>query len=146
MARAGTPTAWTAFLGLLLHALLRVLTAVGLRTAPRPAAHTAAGADAPAPRAAVPACRPAAPPAAAVRDGSLPPTIKQRIRAEAHGSSPSVRRAPRCPESDGPALGATAAAALHGARVPAARSGAPAARVPAGQLAGPGSDIQLPGP
>ncbi|MBW5484730.1 DUF6344 domain-containing protein [Streptomyces bambusae] len=28
----------------------------------------------------------------AVRGGSLPPTIAQRIRAEAHGSSPSVRR------------------------------------------------------
>ncbi|MCS0635223.1 DUF6344 domain-containing protein [Streptomyces sp. LP05-1] len=27
-------------------------------------------------------------------DRSLPPTIKQRIRAEAHGSSPSVRRVP----------------------------------------------------
>ncbi|MCK8676258.1 DUF6344 domain-containing protein [Streptomyces lichenis] len=28
------------------------------------------------------------------RDRSLPPTIKQRIRAEAHGSSPSVRHLP----------------------------------------------------
>ncbi|MFD9716558.1 DUF6344 domain-containing protein [Streptomyces sp. NPDC059076] len=30
----------------------------------------------------------------AVRERSLPPTIKQRIRAEAHGSSPSVRKLP----------------------------------------------------
>ncbi|MEW2412222.1 DUF6344 domain-containing protein [Streptomyces sp. NPDC046866] len=29
---------------------------------------------------------------ALVRGGSLPPTIKQRIGAEAHGASPSVRR------------------------------------------------------
>ncbi|WP_328969645.1 DUF6344 domain-containing protein [Streptomyces sp. NBC_00239] len=28
----------------------------------------------------------------ALRGGALPPTIAQRIRAEAHGSSPSVRR------------------------------------------------------
>ncbi|MFD3696656.1 DUF6344 domain-containing protein [Streptomyces sp. NPDC058646] len=27
-----------------------------------------------------------------MRGGSLPPTIKQRIRAEAHGKTPSVRR------------------------------------------------------
>ncbi|MFE1959695.1 DUF6344 domain-containing protein [Streptomyces sp. NPDC059479] len=32
--------------------------------------------------------------AAASRDRSLPPTIKQRINAEAHGSSPSVRHLP----------------------------------------------------
>ncbi|MER5727558.1 DUF6344 domain-containing protein [Streptomyces sp. NPDC002138] len=29
---------------------------------------------------------------AMMRGGSLPPTIAQRIRAEAHGSTPSVRR------------------------------------------------------
>ncbi|WP_312847390.1 DUF6344 domain-containing protein [Streptomyces sp. WAC07149] len=29
---------------------------------------------------------------AVMRGGSLPPTIKQRIRAEAHGKAPSVRR------------------------------------------------------
>lgn len=29
---------------------------------------------------------------AMMRGGSLPPTIKQRIRAEAHGKTPSVRR------------------------------------------------------
>ncbi|MGW6745820.1 DUF6344 domain-containing protein [Streptomyces sp. NPDC055025] len=32
--------------------------------------------------------------AAPSRDRSLPPTIKQRINAEAHGSSPSVRHLP----------------------------------------------------
>ncbi|WP_351230250.1 DUF6344 domain-containing protein [Streptomyces sp. NPDC002133] len=34
------------------------------------------------------------------RDRSLPPTIKQRIRAEAHGTSPSVRHRPAAPESE----------------------------------------------
>ncbi|MET9900063.1 DUF6344 domain-containing protein [Streptomyces sp. NPDC006446] len=38
---------------------------------------------------------------------ALPPTMKQRIRAEAHGSSPSCRhRAPADDESTDPALGA----------------------------------------
>ncbi|MGW7457044.1 DUF6344 domain-containing protein [Streptomyces sp. NPDC054797] len=40
---------------------------------------------------------------AMMRGGSLPPTIKQRIRAEAHGKTPSVRRS-------------TTAAAMAGAR------------------------------
>jgi Family of unknown function (DUF6344) len=35
-----------------------------------------------------------APAAHEPRDRALPPTIKQRITAEAHGSSPSVRRIP----------------------------------------------------
>ncbi|MFF0446140.1 DUF6344 domain-containing protein [Streptomyces sp. NPDC004609] len=35
------------------------------------------------------------------RDRSLPPTIKQRIRAEAHGASPSVRKVPAF-DLDGP--------------------------------------------
>jgi hypothetical protein len=39
-----------------------------------------------------------------VRDRSLPPTIKQRIGAEAHGSSPSVRqRRTGTPAETGPA-------------------------------------------
>ncbi|WP_175409603.1 DUF6344 domain-containing protein, partial [Streptomyces sp. TRM64462] len=48
-------------------------------------------APAPAP---VPAQRTRSSSFAAVRERALPPTIKQRIRAEAHGSSPSVRRLP----------------------------------------------------
>ncbi|MCA1222750.1 DUF6344 domain-containing protein [Streptomyces sp. 8L] len=35
------------------------------------------------------------------RDRALPPTIKQRITAEAHGSSPSVRRIPAETPLDG---------------------------------------------
>ncbi|SCF86833.1 MULTISPECIES: DUF6344 domain-containing protein, partial [unclassified Streptomyces] len=38
--------------------------------------------------------RASVPRATASRDRSLPPTIKQRINAEAHGSSPSVRHLP----------------------------------------------------
>ncbi|MFE4061172.1 DUF6344 domain-containing protein, partial [Streptomyces sp. NPDC059096] len=43
----------------------------------------------------------AAVPRALPRARSLPPTIKQRIRAEAHGSSPSVRHLPARALSDG---------------------------------------------
>ncbi|WP_328318422.1 DUF6344 domain-containing protein [Streptomyces sp. NBC_00388] len=53
----------------------------------------------PAPEAAEPAASTAAEPAqvawwALPRDRALPPTIKQRIRAEAHGSTPSTRHLP----------------------------------------------------
>ncbi|WP_405797035.1 DUF6344 domain-containing protein [Streptomyces sp. NBC_01506] len=41
-----------------------------------------------------PAVRRALPRSARPADTSRPPTIEQRIRAEAHGSSPSVRRLP----------------------------------------------------
>ncbi|WP_405979679.1 DUF6344 domain-containing protein [Streptomyces sp. NBC_00158] len=51
---------------------------------------------------------------AVMRGGSLPPTIKQRIRAEAHGKAPSVRRS-------------TTAAALAPAASLAAASLAPGA-------------------
>ncbi|MGW7450265.1 DUF6344 domain-containing protein [Streptomyces sp. NPDC054787] len=57
---------------------------------------------------------------AMMRGGSLPPTIKQRIRAEAHGKTPSVRRS-------------TTAAAMAGARETGGTSltSAGAASVPA---------------
>ncbi|MFJ6720712.1 MULTISPECIES: DUF6344 domain-containing protein [unclassified Streptomyces] len=69
---------------------------------------------------------------AMMRGGSLPPTIKQRIRAEAHGKSPSVRRSTTAlaagglagaaaqptasPETGGPGRQATALAAAGRAR------------------------------
>ncbi|AXG78926.1 DUF6344 domain-containing protein [Streptomyces paludis] len=100
---------WTVFL----TAFFAVLASLGL-TAPA----TAAGAAAQQP-ADQPAGRPAQAPAAAARhsaepgtarwaavpralprDRSLPPTIKQRIRAEAHGSSPSVRHLPAAAPSE----------------------------------------------
>jgi hypothetical protein len=42
-----------------------------------------------------------------LRDRSLPPTMKQRIRAEAHGSSPATRSLPAGPtDSPAPTLAA----------------------------------------
>ncbi|WP_330174854.1 DUF6344 domain-containing protein [Streptomyces sp. NBC_01498] len=103
---------WTAFL----TAFFAVLTTLGL-TAPAAAADAAAPQPAEQPvkdrapegrpaDAAVPAAgergggdamtaeRHALPDSARPADTSRPPTIEQRIRAEAHGSSPSVRRLP----------------------------------------------------
>ncbi|MFJ2110417.1 MULTISPECIES: DUF6344 domain-containing protein [unclassified Streptomyces] len=94
---------WTVFL----TAFFAVLSALGL-TAPAAAAGTAVQqpVEQPAPAPAVArhgsaeagtagrgvVSRPVL--SAVPRDRSLPPTIKQRIRAEAHGSSPSVRHLP----------------------------------------------------
>ncbi|MFJ3879255.1 DUF6344 domain-containing protein [Streptomyces sp. NPDC090077] len=80
---------WTTVLA----ALVALLAALGLggKTAP-----VAAGEAVAAPVAPVVRRRPAAVARrtwrAVMRGGSLPPTIKQRIRAEAHGKAPSVRR------------------------------------------------------
>ncbi|MGI5356300.1 DUF6344 domain-containing protein [Streptomyces sp. CA-252508] len=111
---------WTAFFSL----LSAILTSLGLKRTPKaaipvyaagtPAAGATAAAPATAPEsapgtgtapestygaepapAAVPAPRCSTPVWGAGHDfRSLPPTIKQRIRAEAHGSSPSVRHLP----------------------------------------------------
>ncbi|WP_063798053.1 DUF6344 domain-containing protein [Streptomyces sp. 150FB] len=92
---------WTVFI----TAFFAVLASLGLTTPAgatgsvvrRPAEQPAGGsAAAPVvrPRAAETAHVRAALPRQVQRDRSLPPTIKQRIRAEAHGSSPSVRRMP----------------------------------------------------
>ncbi|WP_066945915.1 DUF6344 domain-containing protein [Streptomyces lushanensis] len=53
--------------------------------------------------------------AAASRDRSLPPTIKQRINAEAHGSSPSVRHLPAGAGTPGAADAEAARASAHAA-------------------------------
>ncbi|MGW0389476.1 DUF6344 domain-containing protein [Streptomyces sp. NPDC003042] len=80
---------WTA----VLTALVALLAALGLagKAAPVAAADavTASGVPAARRRPTVVARRTWR---AMMRGGSLPPTIKQRIRAEAHGKSPSVRR------------------------------------------------------
>lgn len=97
---------WTAFL----TAFFAVLTTLGL-TAPAAASDAAVQQPAEQPAQpvkgqspvvaeergggeAVPAVRRALPESARPADTSRPPTIEQRIRAEAHGSSPSVRRLP----------------------------------------------------
>ncbi|MFF4577866.1 DUF6344 domain-containing protein [Streptomyces sp. NPDC001373] len=87
--RSSTTSIWTSFLA----ALVALLAALGLAGKSAPA--EAASAAVATPSAAV--VRRTAPVArrtwrAMMRGGSLPPTIKQRIRAEAHGKSPSVRR------------------------------------------------------
>ncbi|MET9884642.1 DUF6344 domain-containing protein [Streptomyces sp. NPDC006430] len=82
---------WTA----LVAALVALFTSLGFGAETAPAA--APTGSAPARPAAAAVRRPAVPMArrtwrAMMRGGSLPPTIKQRIRAEAHGKAPSVRR------------------------------------------------------
>ncbi|GLX34670.1 hypothetical protein Sros01_07430 [Streptomyces roseochromogenus] len=86
--RSSITSIWTT----LLAALVAVLTALGFggKAAPVAAAATVATPMVPAVRRTVPVARRTW--RAMMRGGSLPPTIKQRIRAEAHGKSPSVRR------------------------------------------------------
>ncbi|MEE1754382.1 DUF6344 domain-containing protein [Streptomyces sp. SP18CS02] len=86
---------WTAFISALFALLASVGPKSAVASARRPLAQPpVARREEPA----VAAVRAAGPvPAQAahgtrVRERSLPPTIKQRIRAEAHGSSPAVRR------------------------------------------------------
>ncbi|MFE2246838.1 DUF6344 domain-containing protein [Streptomyces lavendulae] len=86
--RSSITSIWTT----LLAALVALLTALGFggKAAPVAAAATVATPMVPAVRRTVPVARRTW--RAMMRGGSLPPTIKQRIRAEAHGKSPSVRR------------------------------------------------------
>ncbi|WP_328620990.1 DUF6344 domain-containing protein [Streptomyces sp. NBC_00354] len=87
---------WTA----VVVALVALLASLGFGAKAAPAAASggsAAPAPAPSRRAAAAVRRPVRPMGrrtwrAMMRGGSLPPTIKQRIRAEAHGKAPSVRR------------------------------------------------------
>lgn len=81
----------TSFWTTVLAALVALLAALGFGGKAAPVAASAAVATP-----MVPAARRTAPVArrtwrAMMRGGSLPPTIKQRIRAEAHGKTPSVR-------------------------------------------------------
>ena len=85
---------WTAFV----TAFFALLAALGLmstpatateQNAPEPATTNQAQAGAAATTAAIPSVRWNLP-----RDMTLPPTMKQRIRAEAHGSSPAARHVP----------------------------------------------------
>ncbi|HZF87898.1 DUF6344 domain-containing protein [Streptomyces sp.] len=90
MARTTVMKLWTAFV----TAFLALCTALGLVTTTAAAAvpqtdstrnsGTGTGTTAP-------VTTPATSPAAWPHARSLPPTMKQRIRAEAHGSSPSCR-------------------------------------------------------
>ncbi|MET9799779.1 DUF6344 domain-containing protein [Streptomyces sp. NPDC006368] len=92
---------WTAFVCL----LTALLAALGLRCGTGTAAAAAPAPVSTPEGTAVTATETATATAPApVRDRrSLPPTIKQRIHAEAHGSSPSVRRLPAVAAPDAPA-------------------------------------------
>lgn len=105
---------WTAFI----TALCALLASVGLTTAAtaaqQPAVQTQdepSQARGQAVRALVPAqsTRPSTRWTPTARERSLPPTIKQRIRAEAHGSSPATRHLPAA-DSVEASLSSTAAA------------------------------------
>ncbi|MEU1051531.1 DUF6344 domain-containing protein [Streptomyces sp. NPDC005876] len=103
MARNKVMTLWTA----IVTAFLALFTALGLIT-------TTASASVPrteAARNSESAPRPTAAPAPAPRPwsrtGSLPPTMKQRIHAEAHGTSPSCRHRPLTDATAADPAGAT---------------------------------------
>ncbi|MCX4959524.1 DUF6344 domain-containing protein [Streptomyces virginiae] len=133
---------WTSVLA----ALMAVLSGFGLAAKSAPAAASAPAAEGTEGAEATAVRRPAVAARrswrAMMRGGSLPPTIKQRIRAEAHGKTPSVRRS-----TTAAAMGAgtgsgtgtgtgtgTASRTLTSAAVPAATQTAvpaPAAAVPA---------------
>ncbi|MGP2440001.1 DUF6344 domain-containing protein [Streptomyces sp. JW3] len=92
MARNKVLSVWTAFV----TAFLALCTALGLITttasAAVPPTETARNSETGA--GGTEASAPAASPRSWPRAGSLPPTMKQRIRAEAHGKSPSCRHRP----------------------------------------------------
>ncbi|KMO98156.1 DUF6344 domain-containing protein [Streptomyces roseus] len=85
---------WTAVVAVVVALLAALGFGAQSKSAP---ATAAAGAPVPSRRTTAAVRRPARPMGrrswrAMMRGGSLPPTIKQRIRAEAHGKAPSVRR------------------------------------------------------
>ncbi|WP_326721930.1 DUF6344 domain-containing protein [Streptomyces sp. NBC_00243] len=88
MARNQVMKLWTAIVTL----LLSLFTAAGFVTT---TAAAAVPQSVPVRNAGTPAVMvPAAPVWSGAHDRGLPPTMKQRIRAEAHGSSPSCRHRP----------------------------------------------------
>ncbi|MFJ3200399.1 DUF6344 domain-containing protein [Streptomyces sp. NPDC086989] len=98
---------WTAVVA----ALVALLSSLGFGAEAAPAADATVSAPAASRRAAVAVRRQVRPMGrrswrAMMRGGSLPPTIKQRIRAEAHGKAPSVRRSTTAASLSGGTAGA----------------------------------------
>lgn len=93
---------WTSVLA----ALVALLASLGFGGKAAPAAASVSAPAAPAAAVRRPAFTARRTWRAMMRGGSLPPTIKQRIRAEAHGKTPSVRRsttaAPWVPDREPP--------------------------------------------
>jgi hypothetical protein len=90
MARNKVLTLWTS----VVTAFLALCTALGFITTTAAAAVPQTGTHSNTESASPEAAPAAAAPRARIRTGSLPPTMKQRIRAEAHGKSPSCRHHP----------------------------------------------------
>ncbi|GAA2580002.1 MULTISPECIES: DUF6344 domain-containing protein [Streptomyces] len=91
MARNKVLTLWTS----VVTAFLALFTALGLITTTAAAAVPQTGTHSNKAESASPEAAPAAATAwSRSRTGSLPPTMKQRIRAEAHGTAPSCRHRP----------------------------------------------------
>jgi hypothetical protein len=91
-------TFWSALLSVLLKCIAALgfttpasRAAVGPVETAAPAAGRTATAETGVPAPRIPAPRGCEPASRRERDRTLPPTMKQRIRAEAHGSSPSAR-------------------------------------------------------
>ncbi|MFK0255338.1 DUF6344 domain-containing protein [Streptomyces sp. NPDC090445] len=100
--------------------LAALLSALGLRG--KAAAPAGSVGEAPSRCRSVEVCRPAASRSrrAGTRSGALPPTLKQRIRAEAHGRTPSVRRSAAVAAARAGAGAPTGAAARIAVPVPEA--------------------------
>ncbi|MFI1930762.1 DUF6344 domain-containing protein [Streptomyces sp. NPDC020330] len=95
---------WTAFI----TAFFALLASLGLATATASATNAAAQPSAtPQEHTAATAATPIAPSVrwTLPRDRALPPTMKQRIRAEAHGSSPATRHLSLDPAETGRTTG-----------------------------------------
>ncbi|MGW8062156.1 DUF6344 domain-containing protein [Streptomyces ziwulingensis] len=90
MARNKVMTLWTT----IVTAFLALCTALGLITTTASAAVPQTGTHSNSESASPEAAPAAAAPWSWSRTGSLPPTMKQRIRAEAHGKAPSCRHRP----------------------------------------------------
>lgn len=90
MARNKVLTVWTT----IVTAFLALCTALGLVTTTASAAVPQTGTHSNSESASPQTAPAAAAPWSWSRTGSLPPTMKQRIRAEAHGSAPSCRHRP----------------------------------------------------
>ncbi|MFI1754852.1 DUF6344 domain-containing protein [Streptomyces sp. NPDC020571] len=90
MARNKVLTLWTT----IVTAFLALCTALGLITTTAAAAVPQTGTHSNTESASPEAAPAAAVPGSWSRTGSLPPTMKQRIRAEAHGTAPSCRHRP----------------------------------------------------
>ncbi|MFD9374910.1 DUF6344 domain-containing protein [Streptomyces sp. NPDC059999] len=86
--RSSVTSIWTAVLA----ALVALFAALGLGAKAAPAAAPFSAPVVPTATVRRPAVMARRTWRAMMRGGSLPPTIKQRIRAEAHGKTPSVRR------------------------------------------------------